>query len=247
MSFFGTYPVRSATLRAWRGSAVTSSSTSGWRVTSTHPAIPAEDGKRIPTRFSWPSPETASSTSSPASSSSRKIEDARASKIARATSTIDCSSALCDSSDASDPAAAAARSVSASVMVCLPCSRQPGGAGFSAEKVSSGCAASTSAQMPAMCGAAKLFPLARIVPPPGHAMSTSMPCAKNSTGGFGFAYQSRGRLRRASRRRRPRRTATGSSRPACCVRKQRGSSRRSTPCRQARAGPPRAAASSSRS
>src|SRR5439155_1104674 len=39
--------------------------------------------------------------------------------------------------------------------------------------------------MAAMCGAAKLLPVARIDPPPGQATSTSMPRAKNSTGGVG--------------------------------------------------------------
>ncbi len=42
-------------------------------------------------------------------SSNRKIDDAFAPKIARATSTIDCSSARCPSSEASAPTAAAAR------------------------------------------------------------------------------------------------------------------------------------------
>ena len=49
--------------------------------------------------------------------------------------------------------------------------------------VSLGCFASMSAANAAMCGAAKLLPVARIVPPPGQATSTSMPRAKNSTGG----------------------------------------------------------------
>ena len=41
-----------------------------------------------------------------------------------------------------------------------------------------------------MCGAAKLLPVARSVLPPYQATSRSMPRAKNSTGGFGFAYHS---------------------------------------------------------
>ena len=65
---------------------------------------------------------------------------------------------------------------------------------FSWKGVSSGCFASTSAAMPAMCGAAKLLPVHRRVPPPGHATSTSMPRAKSSTGGFGFAYHASGSL-----------------------------------------------------
>ena len=58
---------------------------------------------------------------------------------------------------------------------------------FSWNGVSRGCLPSTSAAMPAMAGVAKLLPVARIVPPPSHATSTSTPRAKNSTGGFGFA------------------------------------------------------------
>ena len=41
--------------------------------------------------------------------------------------------------------------------------------------------------MPAMCGVAKLLPVALIVSPPSQATSTLRPRAKNSTGGFGFA------------------------------------------------------------
>ena len=52
--------------------------------------------------------------------------------------------------------------------------------------VSSGCFERTSAQIPEMCGVAKLLPVARIVLPPIHASSTSTPRAKNSTGGFGL-------------------------------------------------------------
>ena len=53
----------------------------------------------------------------------------------------------------------------------------------------SGCFASTRAETAAMWGAAKLFPVQRIFPPPSHATSRSTPRAKNSTGGSGFAYQ----------------------------------------------------------
>ena len=63
---------------------------------------------------------------------------------------------------------------------------------FSWNGVSSGCFASTSAAIPAMCGAAKLLPVQRSVPPPSHATSTSTPRAKSSTGGLGFAYQASG-------------------------------------------------------
>ena len=52
--------------------------------------------------------------------------------------------------------------------------------------VSSGCFERTSVQIPAMCGVAKLLPVARIVLPPVQASSTSTPRAKNSTGGFGL-------------------------------------------------------------
>jgi hypothetical protein len=68
------------------------------------------DGKRDPTSSAEPSPEAASKTSSSVSSSSRKIEEARAPKIARATSTIECSNARCASSEASTPTAVAALS-----------------------------------------------------------------------------------------------------------------------------------------
>ena len=57
---------------------------------------------------------------------------------------------------------------------------------FSWYGVSSGCFERTSAQIPEMCGVAKLLPVARIVAPPIHASSTSTPRAKNSTGGFGL-------------------------------------------------------------
>ena len=52
-----------------RGSDVRSSTTSGCRVTSAKPAIPVLDGNRAPTSVSPPCPETASKTSSSASSS----------------------------------------------------------------------------------------------------------------------------------------------------------------------------------
>ena len=46
---FGTKPVDSAASRAKRGSLSSSSTTSGWRVTSTQPAMPVLEGKRWPT------------------------------------------------------------------------------------------------------------------------------------------------------------------------------------------------------
>jgi len=55
--------------------------------------MPVLEGKRCPISDSAPSPATASKTSSSAASSSRKIDDAFALKIARATSTIERSSA----------------------------------------------------------------------------------------------------------------------------------------------------------
>ena len=67
--------------------------TSGVRVASTQPAIPVPAGKRVPRSVSSPSPTTASKTSSSVSSSSRRIDDAVAPKIERATSTIAESSA----------------------------------------------------------------------------------------------------------------------------------------------------------
>ena len=62
--------------------------TSGVRVASTQPAIPVPAGKRVPRSVSSPSPTTASKTSSSVSASSRRIDDALAPKIERATSTI---------------------------------------------------------------------------------------------------------------------------------------------------------------
>ena len=41
------------------------------------------------------------------------------------------------------------------------------------------------ASKPAMCGAAKLFPVATMVPPSDQATSRSIPGAPNSTGGCG--------------------------------------------------------------
>src|SRR5262249_10154945 len=52
--------------------------------------------------------------------------------------------------------------------------------------VRAGCFERTSVQIPAMCGVAKLLPVARIDLPSIHASSTSTPRAKNSTGGFGL-------------------------------------------------------------
>ena len=63
---------------------------------------------------------------------------------------------------------------------------------FSWKGVSPGCFESTSAESPAMCGAAKLLPVHRSVLPPNQATSRSTPRAKNSTGGVGFAYHSQG-------------------------------------------------------
>src|SRR4051812_31833034 len=58
--------------------------------------------------------------------------------------------------------------------------------------VNSGCLERTSAQIPEMCGVAKLLPVARIVLPPIHASSTSTPRAKNSTGGVGVLEKGAG-------------------------------------------------------
>src|SRR4029077_645428 len=52
--------------------------------------------------------------------------------------------------------------------------------------VSSECLPRMRAQMPAMCGVAKLLPVQRSVPPPSHATSRSRPRPKNSTGGEGL-------------------------------------------------------------
>ena len=48
---------------------------------------------------------------------------------------------------------------------------------FSSKGVRPGCFERISASRPATCGAAKLFPVARIVPPPGQAMGTPTPRA----------------------------------------------------------------------
>jgi hypothetical protein len=52
--------------------------------------------------------------------------------------------------------------------------------------VTAGWAARIRAANPAMCGAAKLLPVATIRPPLFHATSTSRPYAPNSTGGRGL-------------------------------------------------------------
>ena len=75
---------------------------------ATQPAIPVDDGKRWPTRNCSCSLATAAKTSSSASSSSRKIDEPCAPKIARATSTIDRRSRVKSSSEAITPAATAA-------------------------------------------------------------------------------------------------------------------------------------------
>src|SRR6185503_11121509 len=61
--------------------------------------------------------------------------------------------------------------------------------------VSSGCLASTRAEMAATCGAAKLFPVQRSVAPPSQATSTSTPRANTSTGGSGLANHASGSRR----------------------------------------------------
>src|SRR5581483_4675732 len=98
--------------RAWRGSLRTSSRTSGVRDEATQPAIPVEAGKRRPTRNCSSSLATAAKTSSFASSSRRRIDEALAPKIDRATSTIARRSLPNVSSAGSTPAATAARSLS---------------------------------------------------------------------------------------------------------------------------------------
>ena len=93
-------------------------SRSAGRVTSTQPAMPVVDGNRIADEILSPSPETASNTSSSVSSSSRNTDAALASKIARATSTIDCSSARCPSSEAERPDRGRRAVASRRVMPC---------------------------------------------------------------------------------------------------------------------------------
>src|SRR5690349_17527426 len=98
ISVVGTYLVDSATSRANRGSSATFSITSGCPESRTHPAMPLEAGNRDPTRKSSPLPATASKTSSLVSESSRKMELASDSKIARTTRTTECSRVRCSSS-----------------------------------------------------------------------------------------------------------------------------------------------------
>src|SRR4051812_47383661 len=89
---------------------------SGWRVTRTQPAMPVLEGKRRPTSVSAPAPLTASKTSSSVASSYRKIEDAAAAKIARATSTIDCKRSPCARSEPMTALATAARTRSSGMV-----------------------------------------------------------------------------------------------------------------------------------
>ena len=102
--------------RDQRGSLWTSSMTRGVRVASTQPAIPVPAGKRVPSSVSSPSPTTASKTSSSVSGSSSRIDEARAPKIDRATSTMAARSARKESSEPTTPAATAARRSGRSVM-----------------------------------------------------------------------------------------------------------------------------------
>ena len=89
-----------------------------------HPAGDSRSrGKRRPTSSSEPWPATASKTSSPAASSSRKIEDALAEKIARAVSTIDWRRERCSPSPVRTPAATAARNRSSLTSRRPRCSR----------------------------------------------------------------------------------------------------------------------------
>ena len=75
-----------------------------------------------------------------------------------------------------------------SSLTCPPTFEESGTGRSSAGTASGrGCLLRISAAMPEMHGVAKLLPVARIVPPPSHATSTSTPRAKNSTGGSGFA------------------------------------------------------------
>ncbi len=167
-----------------RGSDVRSSTTSGCRVTSAKPAIPVLDGKRVPTRVSPPCPETASKTSSSALlvvEEDRRRLGARRSCGRRRRSTGGAPGRSPRLRRACRPRRLrerrARRSCRASVFVAVRCRTL-----FSWNGVSSGCFASTSAATPATCGAAKLLPVQRSVPPPSHATSTSTPRAKSSTG-----------------------------------------------------------------
>src|SRR4051794_41886461 len=71
-----------------------------------------------------------------------------------------------------------AHGAASSTFVAVPCSTL-----FSWNGVSSGCLPRIRAQMPVMCGVAKLLPLQRSVEPPIQGTSRSRPGAKNSTGG----------------------------------------------------------------
>ncbi len=76
-----------------------SSTITGSPETRTQPAMPRSAGKRLPTRKSSPSPETASKTSSAPSGSSPRIEAARPPKTALAASTTERSSSRCPTSE----------------------------------------------------------------------------------------------------------------------------------------------------
>src|SRR4029079_16879282 len=63
---------------------------------------------------------------------------------------------------------------------------------FTSNGVASGWADRIRAASPAMCGAARLLPVATIRPPSRQATSTSRPQAPNSTGGRGLENQGLG-------------------------------------------------------
>jgi hypothetical protein len=74
-------------------------------------------------------------------------------------------------------------SVDALVSAYLALSASASNTVFIWNGVSPGCLPRMRAMSPVTCGAAKLFPVARMVLPPSHPTSRSIPGAPNSTGG----------------------------------------------------------------
>ena len=161
--------------------------TSGWRVTSTQPAMPVLDGKRWPTQRvrALAGDGLEDELVAVLVEQADRRRPARR-KIARATSTIDCSSARCAArrrASARRPRRVALRrssplppTLSASGTARLDLERRQArvlGEDQRAERRP--CAASRS------CCRSRV-----IVPPPSQATSTSTPRAKNSTGGAGL-------------------------------------------------------------
>ena len=129
-----------------------------------------------------PCPATASNTSSSVSSSSRKIDAAFALKIAAPSrrSTEQRRVELLGAEDAGRDGVVEAVAAHPATLFAVR-ERML----LSWNGVRPGCLPRISAQIPEMCGVAKLLPVQRSVVPSSHATSSSSPRAKNSTGGSG--------------------------------------------------------------